>query len=277
MQTLLQIFQDTKEVLCRYDYYIYTQKRILHLTNSEIKIPHLMGMQYLGKPNQFTGDFGAYAIKKQRVTVESVEKLVRKYYKTEEKQRRMLEMIYRKLDNLGELGEMFSSYSRLYLYEKDQNRDLEFRSDYLLVHENGKKILHLGLVKSEKGKDLYHCNSFMTTYQNDRDRDCFFRNLPHRYEIAKIVRENKNTKHKEVIYQSMEAEQRERDGINKMLAAIGVQADEKLIKAVLRLNKKFGIYHTVDMLSDREALLGKCVDKREKALVTAFLILWEEK
>ena len=63
MRTLLEIFQDTKETLCRYDYYIHTQKRILHLTNSEIKIPHLMGMQYLGKPNQFTGDFGAYAIR----------------------------------------------------------------------------------------------------------------------------------------------------------------------------------------------------------------------
>ena len=101
MRTLLQIFQDTKEVLCRYDYYIQTQKRILHITNSELKIPHLMGMQYLGKPNQFTGDYGAYAIKKQRITMESVEKLVRKYYKTEEKQRQMLEMIHRKLDNLG--------------------------------------------------------------------------------------------------------------------------------------------------------------------------------
>lgn len=59
-------------------------------------------------------------------------------------------MIHRKLDNLGELEEMFSSYSRLYLYEKGQNRDSEFQSDYLLVHENGKKILHLGLVKSER-------------------------------------------------------------------------------------------------------------------------------
>ena len=79
-------------------------------------------MQYLGKPNQFTGDFGAYAIKKQRVTMESVEKLVRKYYKTKEKQRRMLEIIHRKLDNLGELGEMFSSYSKLYLYEKEKKK-----------------------------------------------------------------------------------------------------------------------------------------------------------
>jgi hypothetical protein len=277
MRTLLQIFQDTKEVLCRYDYYIHTQKRILHLTNSEIKIPHLMGMQYLGKPNQFTGDHGAYAIKKQRITMDSVEKLVRKYYRTDEKQRRMLEMIHRKLYNLGELEEMFSSYSRLYLYEKQQNRASEFQSDYLLVHENGKKILHLGLVKSESGKDLYHCNSFMTTYQNDRDRDSFYRNLPHRYEITKIVRENKDTKHKEVIYQSTEAEQREKSGIEKMLITASIQADKILITLILRLNKKFGIYHTVDMLNDNEALLGRCADKREKNLVTDFLVLWEKK
>ena len=277
MRTLLQIFQDTKEVLCRYDYYIHTQKRILHITNSELKIPHLMGMQYLGKANRFTGDYGVYAIKKQRITMKSVEKLVRKYYKTEEKQRRMLEMIHRKLDNLGELGEMFSSYSRLYLYEKEQNRDSEFQSDYLLVHENGRKILHLGFVKSERGKDLYHCNSFMTTYQNDRDRDSFFCNLPHRYEITKIIRENKNTKHKEVIYQSIEAEEREKSGISKIFAAADIQADEKLVTAVFCLNKKFGIYHTVDMLNDRAGLLAKCTDKREKALVSDFLALWEER
>lgn len=229
MRTLLQIFQDTKEVLCRYDYYIHIQKRILHLTNTEIKIPHLMGMQYLGKPGQFTGDFGAYAIKKQRVTMESVEKLVRKYYKPEEKQRRMLEMIHRKLDNLGELGEIFSSYSRLYLYEKGQNRD------------------------------------------------SFFRDLPHRYEIIKIVRENKDTKQKEVIYQSVEAEKRETSGIEKMLIAAGIQADEKLIKFIFRLNKKFGMYHTVDMLNDSETLFRKCADKREKNLVADFLALWERK
>lgn len=277
MLTLLQIFQDTKEILCRYDYYIHTQKRVLHLTNSEIKIPHLMGMQYLGKPGQFTGDYGAYAIKKQRITMDSVEKLVRKYYKTEEKQRRMLEMIHRKLDNLGELGDMFTSYSRLYLYEKDQNQESEFQSDYLLVHENGKKILHLGLVKSKSGKDLYHCNSFMTTYQNDRDRDSFFRNLPRRYEITRIVRENKDTKRAEVIYQSMDAEQREQAGIGKMFAAAGIHADERLIKSVLRLNKKFGRYHTLDLLNDSKALLEKCTDKREKALVSDFLALWEER
>lgn len=184
-------------------------------------------------------------------------------------------MIHRKLDNLGELGEMFSAYSKLYLYEK-KNKDSEFQSDYLLVHETGKKILHLGLVKSERGKDFYHCNSFMTTYQSDRDRDTFFRGLPCRYEITRIVRENKSTKYKEVIYQSMEAEQREKCGIEKMLTAAGIQADVKLIKLILRLNKKFGVYHTTDMLNDREALLGKCTDKREENLVTDFLTLWEK-
>ena len=48
VQSLIDIFQKTKEVLCKYDYYIYTQKRVLHLTNSELKIPHLMGLQYIG-------------------------------------------------------------------------------------------------------------------------------------------------------------------------------------------------------------------------------------
>ena len=117
----------------------------------------------------------------------------------------------------------------------------------------------------------------MTTYQNDRDRDSFFRDLPYRYEITRIERENKDTKHKEVIYQSKEAEQREQAGIEKMLAAAGIRADGKLIKSILRLNKKFGIYHTADMLNDSEALLGKCTDKREESLVSDFLALWEER
>lgn len=47
---LLKIFNDTKDVLCKYDYYIHTAKRILHLTNTELKIPHLMGLQYVGRP-----------------------------------------------------------------------------------------------------------------------------------------------------------------------------------------------------------------------------------
>ena len=117
----------------------------------------------------------------------------------------------------------------------------------------------------------------MTTYQNDRDRDSFFRDLPYRYEITRIVRENKDTKHKEVIYQSREAEQREQAGIEKMLVATGIRADGKIIKSILRLNRKFSIYHTADMLNDSEALLGKCTDKREESLVSDFLALWEEK
>lgn len=69
MRTLLDIFQNTKEVLCQYDYYIYTTKQVLHLTNSELKIPHLMGMQYIGKSNPFTGDYGAYSIKKKKQSI----------------------------------------------------------------------------------------------------------------------------------------------------------------------------------------------------------------
>lgn len=65
MQTLLDIFLKTKEVLCKYDYYIYTSKQVIHLTNTELKIPHLMGLQNLGRPNQFTGDNGVYAMKKK--------------------------------------------------------------------------------------------------------------------------------------------------------------------------------------------------------------------
>ena len=271
MQSLLDIFQKTKEVLCKYDYYIYTSKRVLHLTNSELKIPHLMGMQYIGRPNQFTGDFGVYSIKKKRITHELVEKLVRKYYRTEEKQRLMLEMIYRKLNNLPLLEEMFSSYSRLYLYEKDEVLGTEFNCDYLMVHESGKAILHLGLVKSEDNKGVYHCNSFMATYQDDRERDLFFCNLSKRYEINKIVREDKLSKEKEVIYLGEQAKLREVSGITKMLAAAGINADEELLKYILRLNLKFGEYHTLDMLSDSEQLMKKCRNKRDEVLVKDFI------
>lgn len=75
---LLEIFTDAKETLCRYDYYIHTSKRILHLTNTEQKIPHLMGLQYAGKKDMYTGDYGAYSIKKGRIIYNSIEKLVKK-------------------------------------------------------------------------------------------------------------------------------------------------------------------------------------------------------
>ncbi len=275
MQSLFEIFQNTKDVLCKYDYYIYTSKRVLHLTNSELKIPHLMGLQYIGRPNQFTGDFGVYSIKKNKITHDSIEKLVRKYYKTEEKQRVMLEMIYRKLDNLPLLEDMFHSYSKLYLYEKTE--ETEFNCDYLMVHESGKAILHLGLIKSADHKGVFHCNSFMTTYQTDREKDLFFCHLAHRYEINKIVREDKITKRAEVIYQSKEAEEREFAGIKKMLVSAEVPISDKLIKAVYCLNQKFGEYHTIDMLSDTEQLMKKCRDKREEALVKDFCSLWRQK
>lgn len=275
VQSLVDIFQNTKDVLCKYDYYIYTPKRILHLTNSELKIPHLMGLQYIGKPNQFTGDYGVYSIKKKRITHESIEKLVRKYYRTEEKQRLILEMIYRKLNNLHLIGEMFQSYSRLYLYEKTNNMDTEFNCDYLMVHERKNVILHLGLIKSKDRKDVFHCNSFMATYQKDREKEMFFCNLSKRYEINKIVREDKLTNEKKVLYMSAQTEQREKTGIEKMLAEAGKVVDDKLMKAILRLNIKFGEYHTIDMLSDTEQLIKKCRNKREKALVKDFISLWE--
>lgn len=242
MQTLLDIFQNTKDILCKYDYYIYTSKRIIHLTNSELKIPHLMGMQYIGRPNQFTGDFGVYSIKKKRITLESIEKLVKKYYKKEEKQRVILEMIYRKLNNLYLLEEMFHSYSKLYL----------------------------------DNKGVYHCNSFMTTYQSDREKDIFFCNLSHRYEINKIVQEDKQSKEKEVIYLSEQAELREIDGITKMLISADMETDDKLIKYILRLNVRFGKYHTLDMLTDTEQLWMECRNKRDKALVKHFIALWNK-
>ena len=43
---LLQIFQNVKDTICKYDYYIHTSKKIIHLSNTEDKIPHLMGLQY---------------------------------------------------------------------------------------------------------------------------------------------------------------------------------------------------------------------------------------
>lgn len=225
-----------------------------------------MGIQYMGRLNQFTGDYGVYSIKKRRITFNSIEKLVKKYYRTEEKQRLILEIIYRKLNNLHLLNEMFCSYSKLFLYEKTEDMGMEFDCDYLMVHESGKAILHLGLVNAADKKVVYHCNSFIVTYQTDHERDLFFRNLSRKYEISKIVRENKQSKEKETVYLSEQAELREKVGIAKMLADSGIEADCELLKYILRLNIKFGEYHTMDMLLDFEQLMRKCRNKREKAL-----------
>lgn len=275
---LFEIFQSTKETICKYDYYIHTSKMILHLTNTEDKIPHLMGLQYAGRPNQYTGDFGAYAVKKGRITMQSVEKLVGKYYRTEEKRRRILEVIHLKLDNLHLLGEMFSSYSKLYLYDIGKNEDTNFDSDYLLVHQMEDKTLHLGIIKiNAKEKNLCQCNSFMTTYRKDKNSDAFYRDLEHCYEINKIVREDKMTKQAEVIYQSEQAVLREKQGIEKMLISGGVEPEEKLVRYIMKLNVSFGEYHTLDMVSDTEQLMKKCKGKRDEALVRDFIDLWEKR
>ncbi|MBD5474950.1 MAG: hypothetical protein HDR17_03040 [Lachnospiraceae bacterium] len=275
---LLQVFQNVKDTICKYDYYIHTSKKIIHLSNTEDKIPHLMGLQYAGRPKQYTGDFGAYAVKKGRITLQSLEKLVKKYYKTEEKQRRILDVIHLKLDNLSFLPEMFASYSKLYLYDLGKREDSDFDSDYLLVHEMRDRTLHLGIIKTgRQEKDLCQCNSFMTTYKKDKNSDSFYRDLAHCYEITRIVREDKMTKRAEVIYLSNMAECRERTGIEKMLWAGGIEADEKLVTKIVKVNLKFGIYHTMDMLNDSAGLFAKCTDKREKSLVSDFLALWEER
>lgn len=265
---LFDIFQNTKEILCKNDYYIYTSKKIIHLTNTEDKIPHLMELQYVGRPGQYSGDFGAYAIKKGKITIRSIEKLVRKYYQTEEKRVHTLEVIHLKLDNLQFLEEMFLSYSKLYLYEPEKNIDSNFDSDYLLVHQMEDRTLHLGIVKiNEKKNNLCRCNSFMTTYKKDKKSDKFYRDLSRCYEINKIVREDKISKCKETIYQSVDAECREYMGISKMLETEGIVPNDKLIREIIKVNLKFGKYHLLHELENLPYMLSECEDKREKALV----------
>ena len=274
-QKLLEVFLDTKRILCASDYYIYIPKKIIHVTNSENTIPHLMGMQYIGRPDMFTGDRGAYMIKKKRLKYDSLEKLVQKYYRGKSKQDSMLAMVNGKIDNLYRIEEMLSTYSELYLYDVAANPESELKTDYLLVNQLDDRVLQLGMVKADKKKvQEYHCNSFMVDYKENDDYDLYYRNLTQRYEINKIVREDKITKRSEVIYQSTSAEERERVGIEKMLVSAGVEENTKLVKAVFRLNQRFGVYHTIEMLSDSDVLMKKCRDKRDEALVKHFISLW---
>lgn len=276
-QKLLEVFLDTKRILCKNDYYIHIPKKIIHVTNSENMIPHLMGMQYVGRPDMFTGDRGVYMIKKGRLKYDSLEKLVRKYYRGENKQASLLAMVNGKIDNLHRIEDMLSTYSDLYLYDVAANPELELKTDYLLVNHQEETVLQLGLVKSNKKKvQEYHCNSFMVDYKKNDDYDLHYRNLTQRYEISKIVREDKITKRVEVIYQSRIAEERELAGIEKMLTSAEVSISEKMVKAVFRLNQRFGEYHTLDMLTDEEQLLKKCRDKRDEALVKDFISLWKK-
>ena len=276
-QKLLEVFMDTKRILCTSDYYIHIPKKIIHVTNSENMIPHLMGMQYIGRPDMFTGDRGAYMIKKQRLKYDSLEKLVQKYYRGKSKQDSMLAMVNGKIDNLYRIKDMLSTYSELYLYDVAANPDSELKTDYLLVNQLEDRVLQLGMVKADKKKvQEYHCNSFMVDYKVNDDYDLHYRNLTQRYEISKIVREDKITKRSEVIYQSTSAKEREKAGIEKMLATVGIERNVKLIKAIFRLNQRFGVYHTTEMLSDSDALMEKCRDKRDEALVKDFISLWRQ-
>lgn len=274
-QKLLEVFLNTKRILCTSDYYIHIPKKIIHVTNSENMIPHLMGMQYIGRLDMFTGDKGAYMIKKGRLKYNSLEKLVQKYYRGKSKQDSMLAMVNGKIDNLYRIEDMLSTYSVLYLYDVAANPESELQTDYLLVNHLDDRVLQLGMVKADKKNvQEYHCNSFMVDYKENDDYDLHYRNLTQCYEISKIVREDKITKRSEVIYQSKAAEERELAGIEKMFKASGIKENTKLIKAIFRLNQRFGVYHTIQMLSDFDALMEKCRDKRDEALVKDFISLW---
>lgn len=274
-QKLLEVFLNIKRILCKSDYYIHVPKKIIRVTNSENMIPHLMGMQYIGRPDMFTGDKGAYMIKKGRLKYNSLEKLVQKYYRGKSKQDSMLAMVNGKIDNLYRIEDMLSTYSVLYLYDVAANPESELQTDYLLVNHLDDRVLQLGMVKADKKNvQEYHCNSFMVDYKANDDYDLLYRNLTQRYEIGKIVREDKITKRSEVIYQSKAAEERELAGIEKMFKASGIKENTKLIKAIFRLNQRFGVYHTIQMLSDFDALMEKCRDKRDEALVKDFISLW---
>lgn len=200
-QKLLEVFLNIKRILCKSDYYIHVPKKIIRVTNSENMIPHLMGMQYIGRPDMFTGDKGAYMIKKGRLKYNSLEKLVQKYYRGKSKQDSMLAMVNGKIDNLYRIEDMLSTYSVLYLYDVTANPESELQTDYLLVNHLDDRVLQLGMVKADKKNvQEYHCNSFMVDYKENDDYDLHYRNLTQRYEISKIVREDKITKRSEVIY-----------------------------------------------------------------------------
>lgn len=275
-QRLLQVFQNVKAILCQYIYYIHIPDKILCISNREEQIPHLMGLQYIGRPNHYTGDFGAYAIKKGKITKSSIEKMIRKYYRNYEKQCQILEMINLKIDNLCLISDMLSSYSKLYLYDTNSNADSAYNSDYLLVHRSDKKIIHLGLIKvSGKEKDFFRCNSFLTTYLKDQKSDIFYGNLEHSFEIQKILREEKSSGLKEVIYQSDQSKLREISGIEKMLKTESIQLDPKLIKSIAFLNGKFGKFLTMKELLNDAQLLHQCRDQKVQAAVKEFYFLLE--
>jgi hypothetical protein len=125
-------------------------------------IPHLMGMQYIGRQDMFVGGRGVYMIRSQQLKYDSIKKLVQKYYRGKDKQDSMIAMIYGKIDNLCLIKEMLSTYSSLFLYDIASNPQSELKTDYLLVKHLEDRVLQLGMVKACNKKNLeYHCNSFM--------------------------------------------------------------------------------------------------------------------
>lgn len=50
---LLKVFNDTKDVLCKYDYYIYTAKRILHPSEIRLPLPFTGNVLHLFKTVSF--------------------------------------------------------------------------------------------------------------------------------------------------------------------------------------------------------------------------------
>lgn len=249
-QKLQDAFWSAKHILCEYDYYIHISKKIIHVTNSENMIPHLMGLQYLGAKQTFTGDKGVYLIKKSRLKYSSLEKLVKKYYRKMEKAISILAMIRGKIDNLYRIEELLSTNSILYIYDAALNPMSELKTDYLIVNEQDKVVLQLGLVKVKDRKE-YHCNTFMIDYKENANFDVHYRNLTHYHAIQKVVRENKKVKCREVIYQSKDSIEREKIGIKKMLEQNGIESEEKLIEEIQSYNMKHGKFHEVEELVEK--------------------------
>ena len=99
-----------------------------------------MGLQYIAKEGMFEGDRGGYMIKFGRLRYDSIEKLIRKYYKRTEKQESMAAMVYGKINNLPRISEMLRTESVLYLYDITANPELQLKTDYLLVNQQQDEI-----------------------------------------------------------------------------------------------------------------------------------------
>lgn len=84
--------------------------------------------------------------------MDSIEKLSVSFINHKIKQEQILKLIHLKLNHLYLLNEMFTTYSQLYLFDVNINPQSEFDSDYLLIHETDKIVLHLGIIKSKNAE-----------------------------------------------------------------------------------------------------------------------------